>query len=437
MRMRFFLPVAVILLLVFPAFAFAGTAEDVEAFVGQDNATSRHMIGAKASSAAMDKLSFTRGDSNILAMTDAGYAIINGKTTEKCVDGITAVSGCTVGAGNLLMVQRSKEKPLWFAFFDKNTGQLVYMQVKESVINKSVDEIEQMAAEDIFTIISRENVVIENLMNNPGKWKDAAANKVFGGNEFSLIGIANIWAHPDCTYDFLQAAEFHNHLCPGVTSGYLIIKYLDRYLPLQQGEGYNIIACPNWCKEDAFQAVLDATPGKRGLYVKKLTAEQEKQLLPEAKNIAGLYIRWDGSSGDGLALGFDFDKVRALANTKDFSGPGWIAKLKMNMVLMDYLDNPGALVKTIKSFKVDQAELTNLQSAGVNPLQELGLMKSSEIVLNIGDKNASKNGKTVELSQPARIINKKTMVPLRFISEALGAGVQWDSNTQTVRITEN
>ena len=45
------------------------------------------------------------------------------------------------------------------------------------------------------------------------------------------------------------------------------------------------------CKEDAFQAVWDATIGKRGMYVKGLTGENKAALPDYAKDAAGLYIR--------------------------------------------------------------------------------------------------------------------------------------------------
>ena len=34
----------------------------------------------------------------------------------------------------------------------------------------------------------------------------------------------------------------------------------------------------------------------------------------------------------------------------------------------------------------------------------------------------------------AHLINDKTLVPLRFLSEELGFDVQWDENTRTVTI---
>lgn len=45
-------------------------------------------------------------------------------------------------------------------------------------------------------------------------------------------------------------------------------------------------------------------------------------------------------------------------------------------------------------------------------------------------------GKELQPEVPAQIINGRTMVPLRFIAEALGADVGWDGKTYTVTITK-
>lgn len=34
------------------------------------------------------------------------------------------------------------------------------------------------------------------------------------------------------------------------------------------------------------------------------------------------------------------------------------------------------------------------------------------------------------------IVNSRTMLPIRFVAEALGANVSWDDTTQTVTITK-
>lgn len=45
------------------------------------------------------------------------------------------------------------------------------------------------------------------------------------------------------------------------------------------------------------------------------------------------------------------------------------------------------------------------------------------------------NGKEVKSDVPAQVIKSRTMVPLRAVGEALGATVEWDGKTNTVKIT--
>ncbi|MFE8701598.1 copper amine oxidase N-terminal domain-containing protein [Cytobacillus sp. FJAT-54145] len=56
------------------------------------------------------------------------------------------------------------------------------------------------------------------------------------------------------------------------------------------------------------------------------------------------------------------------------------------------------------------------------------------IKLQLGSVHASANGAYVKLDTPAQIINNRTMVPLRFISESFGAKVNWDNNEKLVEI---
>ena len=50
----------------------------------------------------------------------------------------------------------------------------------------------------------------------------------------------------------------------------------------------------------------------------------------------------------------------------------------------------------------------------------------TEIRISIDDINMQKNGETVVLDVPARMVNDRTMVPVRAVSEGLGAKVDWD-----------
>lgn len=57
------------------------------------------------------------------------------------------------------------------------------------------------------------------------------------------------------------------------------------------------------------------------------------------------------------------------------------------------------------------------------------------VALTIGEIELRKNWQTIELDVPAQIIDSRTMVPVRAISEAFECEVNWDDATKTVLIT--
>ncbi|NLO04752.1 MAG: hypothetical protein GX131_02865 [candidate division WS1 bacterium] len=59
---------------------------------------------------------------------------------------------------------------------------------------------------------------------------------------------------------------------------------------------------------------------------------------------------------------------------------------------------------------------------------------ATELQLTIGETDALVNGQTVALDVPAMIHRGSTMVPLRFVSESLGADVRWSEAAQMVSI---
>jgi hypothetical protein len=58
-----------------------------------------------------------------------------------------------------------------------------------------------------------------------------------------------------------------------------------------------------------------------------------------------------------------------------------------------------------------------------------------QVDLRIGENYAKVDGNTVELDAPAMMMQGRTMVPLRFISESMGAQVNWDRYDRNVAIT--
>jgi len=336
-------------------------------------------IGSKAAKEAMAQLGFQSGDKDILALTNAGHAIVEGQTTQAALKGLTEASGCSVGDGNLLQVLRPYWKPLWFYFFDKETGEAIFLQADNRAVGMSAQKLASLPADQAFTRITRANVDLDYMMNHTDEG-NATFQGAFGGNEFTLVGMSNVWAQPGSSFDFLQATAFHDHLCPGVTSGYMLAKFVEGKLPIEDisAQSYRVIACPQWCKDDLLQMRWDATPGKSSMFVMALS-ESEKSALRARYNqsdVAGIYIRWNQTAkqGDALVLGFNWTRARELDGSADFKGPSWAAKLVEDVRLMEYWNQPQLVVSVIKEFEVDSERLALLQSAGVHPLKVAGVM---------------------------------------------------------------
>ena len=57
------------------------------------------------------------------------------------------------------------------------------------------------------------------------------------------------------------------------------------------------------------------------------------------------------------------------------------------------------------------------------------------IILNIGSSTVYVNGDKYELECSAEVVNGRTLVPLRFVAEAFGNTVEWNGETRTVNIS--
>lgn len=75
-------------------------------------------------------------------------------------------------------------------------------------------------------------------------------------------------------------------------------------------------------------------------------------------------------------------------------------------------------------WKETQADLVVIKKAGI------------EINITIGSDIAQVNGKNVKLDSPSFLENDRTYLPLRFVSENLGAKVEWVEQSQQVIITK-
>lgn len=80
----------------------------------------------------------------------------------------------------------------------------------------------------------------EKILSAEG-WSEV--QKTFGPDAFSLTSILFGWAL-GAPWGLLKAAELHDHLCPGLISGYLLMNFIRERYPLEEGKSYLFIACP-------------------------------------------------------------------------------------------------------------------------------------------------------------------------------------------------
>ena len=104
---------------------------------------------------------------------------------------------------------------------------------------------------------------------------------------------------------------------------------------------------------------------------------------------------------------------------------------RLNFSQAPYMANNTTMVPMRVIFEALGADV-NYDSAS----QKITATKGDTVIeLVLGQKTAKKNGESIALDAAAVTKNGNTMVPLRFVAEALQAQVNWDGATQTVSIS--
>jgi formylmethanofuran dehydrogenase subunit E-like metal-binding protein len=296
----------------------------------------------------MEDLSVKKHDQRLLVLTNAIYVKLQGKDCLNYVKILEEKTGCSVGNTNMLFFQRPQNHPLRIVLFRKDTGDTVAISCdnKKCVSEKFNMSVAAASGKDF--------------------WKNSKS-LIIGSDIFSIATIAGSWAL-GAPYDFLKCAELHNHICPGLTSGYFIAKTIIKNYPLKKGESYTFVSCPVWCKEDAIQVILDATPGKQKMVVKNLTDSQKKNLT--VKNPAGILLIWNKKEekGRGIIFSMDFDKARKLVVEGS-------PKAAIVFAMIPLLNKPEEFVTAVAEFDITPKIYEGMLAAGTNPYEIAGSIK--------------------------------------------------------------
>lgn len=118
------------------------------------------------------------------------------------------------------------------------------------------------------------------------------------------------------------------------------------------------------------------------------------------------------------------DKITVKINNKE------VDFAEYNNVL-PYIENDRTLIP-IRAI----AEGLGLDVSWNDAERKVKISGKTEIVLTIDSDSAEVDGESVTLDVAAHIVNDRTFVPLRFISENMDADVEWDDVTRTVDIKE-
>jgi formylmethanofuran dehydrogenase subunit E-like metal-binding protein len=329
------------------------------------------------------------GTGDPIALTNAGYAEIDGHSTQGCMDGLTWRLGVTRGSNTLLEIHSCYDKALWFFIYYKKSGVGVYLEVNPEVIPGLINNAKKhkfsriaknnlhIPASQLFIRTAVENIKAEHLFANAEEYNEKFANKIFGGNEFRIVTIANAVAAGAPAYA-IRSFEFHDHYCPGVLSGILMANYIKECFPLQSPDNkYFVLTVNPWCKEDALMVLLNTTPGKKGYAISYPNEEDMIKWKEEAKNAATIIFRQDGAKEwEGRLLGFSFDEANDMHDFPDY-GSSLLNKLYSALWYLDYLDQPELFVSIIKEFELAEGEDPKAWARpGINPLEKLDMIRN-------------------------------------------------------------
>lgn len=69
-------------------------------------------------------------------------------------------------------------------------------------------------------------------------------------------------------------------------------------------------------------------------------------------------------------------------------------------------------------------------------LTATGVRNNTVVTITVDSEIMTKNGENIKLDVPARLINSRTLVPVRVIAESFGLDVSWDGVTNSVKIKQ-
>ena len=156
----------------------------------------------------------------------------------------------------------------------------------------------------------------------------------------------------------------------------------------------------------------------------KVRFEEERKFIIKSKNEKDSISTSD-------QINFNSDDKESVSNTNVPQKKVYINGTILQLDVEPQIKNDRILIPMRTIFEALGAKIEwNSVEATVT-----GTKGERTVIVSIGSKMATVNGQQKELDVAAEIFNNRTVVPLRFIAESLGAEVDWEEVTQSVKIS--
>ncbi len=341
---------------------------------------------------------------------------------------------------------------------------------KTQVIAKSGSVEQKMDVE----VVGQESIASMSISASAGMLsKGATLNvpvtaKLKNGSSYTLSGDALKWEFVGFKGEYNNGVITVTEVKPGVTTGYAIARYdgFGAMVPFVQGEQDSVLED---FEVSRYGITSQVTPADTTTGSVKLVSD-----LPDQKSSRALQISYDFSGGtgtrasyavfgsNGLTMGgspaqltmdvfSDNSKNWVRAEIVDASGKTHLLDVAKELnwsgwrnVKID-LSSAGvkfpAKLKRVYVVTIDK-DSDKKAASGAIAIDNLMLRTPSEvkeparssITMTVGNTNASVSGKGVKLEAAPLLQNGTTYVPIRFVSEAMGAEVLYDPKTRKVSV---
>jgi len=302
--------------------------------------------------------------SDVLLLTNAKYVVVDHQTLYNIV--VPFIESGFYPYYNLVPVHSPYYADLWIFAYNKVRHLAIYIELSRATLSRAMGMVlSGSSVEKAVSYVMSHGIVKKKVFpfnpqrlislgeKNPKRVWFSLCSNTSSYVAFSVVTISLVWSL-GAPPDLLLAAEFHNHICPGLLSGYFIYRYLDEKGLIGHGGEIYVVAEPVWCKDDLYAVLFDATPGKRRITVKLMPRSEVDQLMkmlgadPAGAIIVSTHHK---EINKVIVVAFNFTKVHKLAHIPPalYHGWGWwVRKLLEDVAMIKALKNPSEFVKIVK-----------------------------------------------------------------------------------------